>query len=78
MYLPTIMQNGQTLLIEAENITNVQLMQPLNIGSDKVCYIVVISYKDGMREQAVITDEVWKWWNSDERRNHGESNNQQG
>ncbi len=74
MYLPTIMQNGKTLFIEADPIKHIQLMQPLNIGSDRVCYIVIICYDDNTREQAVITDDTWKWWNN-ERRNHASSDN---
>lgn len=70
------MQNGKTLFIEADNIKDLQLMHPLNIGSSDVMYLVIINYEDGKREQAVITENTWKWWNSDERRNHGESNNQ--
>lgn len=75
MYLPTIMQDGKTLLIEADNIVDIQLMQPLNIGSSRICYIVILCYKDGSREQSVITDDTWKWWNSDERKNRNESTN---
>lgn len=74
MYLPTIMQDGKTLFIEADHIKHIQLMQPLNIGSDHVCYIVIIDYDDNTREQAVITDDTWKWWNN-ERRNHASSDN---
>lgn len=68
MYLSTITQDGKTLLIEADDIIDVQPMQPLNIGGNRICYLVIISYRNGTKEQTVIEDAVWKWWNSDERK----------
>lgn len=71
MYLPTIMQNGKTLLIEADSITRIQLIQPLGIENQNPMYVVLIDYENSTREQAVITEDTWNWWNN-ERRNNGD------
>lgn len=69
MYLSTITRGGKTLLIETDNIKSIQLLQPVGItGKSGTFYLVLIIYDDDSREQTVISEESWKWWNSDERK----------
>ena len=76
MYLPTITQNGKTLLIETENIDNIQLLQPLNLGGSEKGYVVLISYKDGSREQLAIKESTWISWNEERKGDNSAKDNQ--
>ena len=46
-------------------------MQPLGIENQNPMYVVLIDYENGTREQTVITEDTWNWWNN-ERRNNGD------
>lgn len=69
-YLLTISPQGIKTYYETYNISSIQLMQPVGInGSDRPHYIVVITYDNGQKEQAIISDETWQLWNMERNKN---------
>ena len=64
-WLLTIAPDGRKVYFETSNIRSIQLIQPLNImDNSEPCYMVVITYDDGHKEQTVLPHYSWEACNS--------------
>lgn len=63
-WLATISRDNHIVYIETKDIKHINLMQQIGLTDrEGVYYLVIIDYNDGSREQTVISDEVWQFWN---------------
>lgn len=63
-WLVTISRDNHVVYIETKDISHISLLQQIVLTDrEGVYYLVMIGYKNGSREQSVISDEVWQLWN---------------